>query len=217
MGKNKNFILYLFCIIFCIGTFILYKDLKKSISSATIVEKIDTVYLKPDTVFFKPKVVVKKDTVYLAIKANSTDLRGAILKTIRNEIGVKELTGKNDGVRVGVYQKAAKLKQGDEWCAAFVCWVYTTNGVKVPISGWSPSWFPKDKVIWSIGGVRKEIPLPGDVGGIYIQSKGRIGHTVTIEDWGTGNSVTTIDGNYQNQVMRVYRLKSQISKVSKWL
>ena len=63
-----------------------------------------------------------------------------------------------------------------------------------------------------------KIPLPGDVGGIWVQEKNRIGHTFFIDEWEENDSrCTTVEGNYSNQVIRKWRLKSQIYRVSRWI
>ena len=74
--------------------------------------------------------------------------RNQIQQIYTAELGVREKTGKNDGVRVEKYLRHVGLKKGDPWCAAFVCWVLDEAGVANPRTGWSPGLFPRSKVVW---------------------------------------------------------------------
>lgn len=152
-------------------------------------------------------------------------LRERIASVYTAEIGVRELTGRNDGVRVVEYLKAANLKKGDAWCAAFVTWTFKQAGVKTVISGYSPNWFPKSNVIYTIGKSGNKKPLPADVFGIWFNSKNRIAHVGFIDNWPEKNShCITVEGNTNEAgsregdgVYRKRRLKTQIYKVSRWI
>lgn len=147
--------------------------------------------------------------------------RTCIVNTYTLEIGVREATGKNDGVEVENYLASTGLGKGYAWCAAFVNWVYTDCGVRTPKSpAWSPSWFPDSKTI------AIEHGLQGDVFGIYFKSKKRIAHVGFIdEDFENGKStILTVEGNTNDSgsregdgVYRKRRSKNQINKVSCWL
>jgi len=139
------------------------------------------------------------------------------------EIGVKELTGHNDGARVEEFLASCHLKKGDPWCAAFVCWCFLQGGIKAVISGYSPNWFTAKKVIWTRG--KGKTPQMADVGGIWFPKMGRIAHTFFIDKWEYGSSFTiTVEGNTNkdgsregNLCSRKRRLKTQIYKVSRYL
>jgi len=140
------------------------------------------------------------------------------------EIGVRELTGKNDGIRVEEYLAAAGRKKGDAWCAAFVTWVFKKAEVKAVVSGWSPDWFPAKSAIYTRGEKSNRMPYMADVFGIYFQELGRIAHCGFVDVWEEGNFCITVEGNTNDTgssegdgVYRKRRLKSQIYKVSRWL
>ena len=46
-----------------------------------------------------------------------------VVKTYTAEIGVRELSGHNDGTAVEKYLSTVGLPKGYPWCAAFVNWV----------------------------------------------------------------------------------------------
>lgn len=103
--------------------------------------------------------------------------------------------------------------EGVNWCSIFTCWVLESYVLVPDGCGYSPNWFPGDKILDS-----KEDALRGDVIGIYYRNLGRIGHTgILVEDWGSGNMVTTIEGNMSNRVVKKFRSKNQISRVSNWI
>lgn len=141
------------------------------------------------------------------------------------EIGVRELTGHNDGVRVIQYLQSAHLSKGNPWCAAFVCWTYKQSNVNTIISGYSPAWFPNSNTIYTRGSAINRIPDRADVFGIYFKNKGRIAHVGFIDKWPPNNSYcVTVEGNTNEAGSRegdgVYkkrRLKNQIYKVSRWI
>lgn len=200
MAKNNIIVLALF-LAFCSFCIIKFYPL---IEQVALTQRVDTVYI-PKPSLSIPAVVKK-------------ELRPAIIETYRAEIGVKEDTGKNDGKRVEEFLKAANLQKGNEWCAAFVVWVHRQHSVKVPISGWSPSWFPASNTIYDRTKSDNKTPLAGDVAGIWVNTKGRIGHIFFIDEWKDGDTkCTTVEGNYSNQVLRKFRPKAQIYKVSRWL
>lgn len=148
--------------------------------------------------------------------------RKSVIKIYTSEIGVREKTNHNDGERVEMYLKAANLKKGNAWCAAFVTWTFKEAGVKTVISGYSPSWFPNDKVIFFNS--KGQPPNSGDVFGIWFSSKGRIAHVGFVDKWDDSSYVITVEGNTNeggsregDGVYRKRRLKKQIYKVSRWI
>jgi hypothetical protein len=94
---------------------------------------------------------------------------------------------------------------------------------KTIVSGYSPSWFPNRLVIYRKGDTITQIPDIGDVLGLYIKAKKRVGHVGFVdENWHNGsayarsfefntNGAGSDDGN-GNYYKR--RLKSQIHVVS---
>jgi len=148
-----------------------------------------------------------------------------VQKIYTAEIGVRELTGRNDGKRVEEYLASCSLKRGQPWCAAFVCWTFKKAGVKAVVSGYSPNWFTPKYVIYSRGGKKNLTPQTADVGGLYFANKGRIAHTFFVDGWKEGSSnAITVEGNTNSQgaregegCYRKRRLKTQLYKISRYL
>lgn len=145
------------------------------------------------------------------------------------ELGVRELTGNNDGWAVERYLATTGLKGGYAWCAAFINWTMVNCGVETPeAAAWSPSWFT-DHVIYHRGvlvsgdrGYHR--PDRADVFGIYFTSKNRVAHVGMVWVWNAGNNFVTIEGNTNEAgsregdgVYRKYRLKSQVYQVARWV
>ena len=122
-----------------------------------------------------------------SIKDEQITLKRANLVAIaKAELGIRELTGHNDGLRVGMYLKTVKLKVGQPWCAAFISWVFQQAGEAYPRSGWSPDLF--------IVKVRSKEPLPGNLLAIWFAKLNRIAHVGMVEKQ-EGNWVLSIEGN----------------------
>ncbi|WP_442587775.1 peptidoglycan-binding protein [Pedobacter sp. AW31-3R] len=112
--------------------------------------------------------------------------RNELLAIATRELGVRELTGNNDGIRVEAYLACVKLKKGQPWCAAFVSWVYARAGFKAPRTGWSPALFPATRVT-------KEAN-PGNVFGVYFSTHQRIAHVGLIKKL-DGDWIISLEGN----------------------
>ena len=143
------------------------------------------------------------------------------------KIGVKELTGNNDGAFVneclaitGLDNQAwiKKTGKGYEWCAAFVSWTYDKSEVKALRSAWAPSWFPTSKTIFIKGKPTNLTPQRADVFGIWYSKDQRIGHVGFIDQWPRdGDYCITVEGNWGGQVSKNRRIKNNIYKVSRWI
>jgi hypothetical protein len=150
------------------------------------------------------------------------------------EIGVRELTGRNDGARVEEYLAVTGFKKGNAWCAAFISWTFERAAsdlniqIKHPKNAWAPSWFPPAKTIYNKSarpGDRKLVPHKADVFGIYYAKDKRIGHVGFIDQWPPNQDYAiTVEGNTNNAgsregdgVYRKRRLKQNIYKVSRWV
>jgi hypothetical protein len=139
----------------------------------------------------------------------------------KKQLYVREKTGKNDGVEVEKYLKSVNLKKGDAWCAAFLSWMHLELNIPNPESGYSPNWF-RANVVYRRGEKRMTpfISRPGQVIGLYIESKGRIGHVGMIESENRLH-YNTIEGNTNGAgsdegdgVYRKIRKKETISVIS---
>lgn len=150
--------------------------------------------------------------------------RDRVVEIYTAEIGVREATGNNDGVRVEEYLASVGQKKGAPWCAAFVSWVYIQSDVPAVRSAWSPAWFPKANTVYIRGSNNNKTPNSGDVFGIYFQNLKRIAHVGFVHEWQSGSFAITVEGNTNKAgsregdvVDKKRRLKSQIYKVSRWL
>jgi len=148
-----------------------------------------------------------------------------VRKIYTSLIGVKEATGHNDGPMVEKILASARLKKGDPWCAATVCFSFLEAGVKAIISGYCPNWFPKSKVIYSRNGKCTQVPFTADVFGIWFANMGRIAHEGFVDFWPSNSPfLVTVEGNTNkdgsregNLCARKRRLKSQIYQISRYL
>ncbi len=144
------------------------------------------------------------------------------------EIGVREATGRNDGPRVAEYLRYCGLAEGHEWCAAFVSWCHGQAGHDQPRNAWAAALFPEKRVVWTSGlegtsdasrntrASSNPVPRPGDVFGIYVPAKKRIGHCGFVDAW-DGTLCTTVEGNVDNAVIRKRRPVRTIQAVSRWM
>jgi len=127
---------------------------------------------------------------YLLTRVPQTDsqnlLRMALVNTASKEVGVRELTEHNDGVRVEAYLATVNLKKGEPYCASFISFVFAQCGQSSPRTGWCPDLFPPSRLARSA--------LPGDVAGIYFPEKGRIAHVGLVVHQ-MGSWVTVIEAN----------------------
>ena len=91
--------------------------------------------------------------------------------------------------------KGVGLHKGDPWCAAFIAISHEDAGVKHPRSGFCPDWF-KSHVVYQKSklSIEKFNAKKGQVFGLYIESKGRVGHVGLIIDQSRFSYVTQ-EGN----------------------
>lgn len=127
---------------------------------------------------------IEQSDRYLLKKQSSA--HEALIQVATSQIGVKELSNKNDGAQVEIYLKRVGLSKGKAWCAAFVCWVYHQTGYAKPKTGWSPDLFNSK--------VNRLYPAPGFVIGIYFPELKRIAHVGLIKEV-HGSWLQTIEGN----------------------
>ncbi|RZK66519.1 MAG: CHAP domain-containing protein [Pedobacter sp.] len=104
----------------------------------------------------------------------------------KSQIGVRETSGKNDGIEVEKYLAYTGNKKGEPWCASFVSWVFGKAGCLQPKSAWSPALFPNN--------VQTQDPTRAMVFGIYYPKIKRIAHCGLVSKV-NGNWIYTIEGN----------------------
>ena len=118
------------------------------------------------------------------------------LSNAAGEIGVRELTGHNDGAAIAKYRNG--VDNNAAWCASFVSWCYKGNdvfGYQASVSGIQMA--AQRKGLYSEKGTYT--PKPGDV---MIQKNG-CSHTGIVESVDPDGTIHTIEGNASNQVKRV--------------
>jgi hypothetical protein len=140
-----------------------------------------------------------------------------------SQLGVRELTGNNDGVTVETYLRSVGLTKGNPWCAAFVKWSFLQAGYSPPITGWSPTAFNENNVVYNGKRILKQ-PQAGDVGVLWFPRLQRIAHTY-FYDYGINSSVySSVEGNTNEAGSRegdgVYRKKRSYRatyRISRWI
>jgi len=150
--------------------------------------------------------------------------RQKVKEVYTSQIGVRELTGRNDGDQVERYLAVTALKRGNPWCAAFIAWTFKQAKVDAITSAYSPSWFPQKRIVYQRSrNSITYIPATGDVFGIYFNNLKRIAHVGFVDLW-QSNYCITVEGNTNGAgsregdgVYRKRRLINQIYKVSNWI
>jgi hypothetical protein len=174
--------------------------------------------------------VVRPQAKRLAVAEVKEPSRENLREIILSQVGVTELTGKNDGVQVEAYLKSSGLKKGHPWCAAFIFWCYKKAGyiVKINNPAYSPNWFPKDRLIYSKN-IRQSLDVAnkpvewGDVVGFYFPELKRIAHIEFVDEWGekyvvcVGGNTTNALNREGNGVFRNKRTKRSIMYAAKWI
>ena len=127
--------------------------------------------------------------------ANADDNRSKLVSVAESQVGVREKTGKNDGKEVERYLRSTGLGKGYAWCAAFLTWCHNELSIPNPESAYSPDWFRSNVVyermqLKDMGFTSK----PGQVFGLYFESKRRVAHVGMIVGE-TKFSYNTIEGN----------------------
>lgn len=154
----------------------------------------------------------------------NNDYINEVISTLSSQVGVKELTGKNDGKEVEAYLKAVGLGKGYAWCQAFIFWGFDMASKKLDMPNPMPktagvldNW-NKSKKYQLAKGVR---PKEGDVFAMDF-GKGQ-GHTGIVTDV-IGDYIHTIEGNTSadpklptedREGQGVFRRRRAISSINK--
>ena len=123
-----------------------------------------------------------------------TELSAKVQSVYTSQLGVRELTGHNDGLMVETYLHTVGLGKGYPWCAAFVKWTYLQAGIKTNINGMALSVDKPDKRVFYKGKFITD-PMPGDAFTLYYASLGRIGHTGFYDGRQNDTIYRTVEGN----------------------
>jgi hypothetical protein len=188
------------------------------INTKTILIKTDSFSENKDTV----KVIVK-DTIIKTYRPIFIEKKKLSLKEIySSQLGVREATGKNDGKIVEMYLHSVGLNKGNPWCAAFVHWSLDSAGYKNNITGWSPTTFNPNNLIYFKNKFKKE-PREGDVFSLYFPSLKRIAHTGFFDYKQNSSIYSTVEGNTNDAnsregdgVYRRYRSFNSTYSISRW-
>ena len=123
------------------------------------------------------------------------------LQAARSQIGVRERTGRNDGVPAQRYSNGRR----EPWCANFVSWAYRKAGKPLPGNQRSLAsvQYMEDQMK-EVGKFHRGTPKPGDI--IFFKNRGasdrgRGRHVGMVERVANGR-VYTIEGNSGNRVRR---------------
>lgn len=170
--------------------------------------------------FFSSYTKVSEDKTYTMV---AEDDRECVVATFSSQVGIRELTGKNDGAEVEKYLASVGFGKGFAWCGAFVHWTLsqclTDDHLysflpKAKSFAWTPN-FSANKAKYGTAN-----PRPGDLFTLYYSSLKRTGHVGFIKQWTNGTKCVTVEGNTNEAGSRSgdgvyvkYRLKSQLETV----
>lgn len=108
---------------------------------------------------------------------NSAISQTCVVQSYLSQVGVRELTGKNDGRQVEAYLKTCGLGKGYAWCSAFVKWNFTQCGLPTPsMNAWAATAQNTSYIIYRARSFT-EPPQSADVFTIWDASKKRVSHT----------------------------------------
>ena len=144
-------------------------------------------------------------------RSGMEDKRNLIITIASAELGIKEVTGHNDGPRVEQYLRYTNLGPGYDWCAAFVSWVYGQAGLAQPRNPWSPALFPKARSYKDTDKIQQ-----ADLFGIYSAKLKRINHVGLIKEK-QGQYILSIEGNSNNRVESRRRHQRTIHSYADWV
>lgn len=140
-----------------------------------------------------------------------------------SQLGVRELTGKNDGKQVEAYLRSTGLGKGYAYCAAFLKWNFDAVGVRTTITAWSPTAHNPAGLVWFQNKQVTEVK-PADVFCLWYATKKRIAHTGFIDDGGDNGIVETVEANTNGGGSRdgdgVYkrkRVKRTLYSITRWI
>lgn len=180
---------------------------------------------RSDRIEYKEIILSKTDTVYVYLdrpEKNSEKFE----KALKEYLGVKELTGNNDGEIIEKILASCGISIPAPWCACYLNQGLLDIGKTGPdtIPGWSPQWFKDpERITWTRERMEQLISK-GNICGIYFRSKRRVAHVLAVlDDFGDGY-VLTIEGNTNDQGSREgnkvairLRHKSELYICSNWL
>lgn len=137
-------------------------------------------------------------------------------------VGVRELTGKNDGKEVELFLKSCGLGKGYAWCSCFVRHCLDVAKIKNTVTAWSPNAENRKNIIFEKGVFWKS-PMKGDVFVIYYPSLKRVGHTGFFDGMINKKTFYSVEGNTNSAgsregdgVYRKIRSFNAIKTITRW-
>ena len=149
-----------------------------------------------------------------ATPGGGSALGAEALKVAQTQLGVHE-QGTNTGAEVDKYLAAAKVAPGNPWCASFVTWALEKAGRKMDGTGWAAvqTWVRNAEAGKNdLKIVSAEDARPGDIAAYdwgHQDDFGADGHIGFVASDVKGGKFTALEGNNQDQVMKVPRDTSQ--------
>lgn len=175
MAKILNYIVCVFLLCNCNNSGVPETGVSGAVvvDSGAVAEHTNDIPVMVDTVsvpVYEPEPVPLNDVVNVPVVS--------LVDIYTSYIGVREATGKNDGVEVERFLKSVGLGKGYPWCAAFVKTCLLEAGILDAnrINGMALSCENKNQMIYKGKQMTGE-PQPGDVFTLYYASLKRIGHT----------------------------------------
>lgn len=164
-----------------------------------------------------------KEEKAFVVEAPASSLKLEKLQLVYTaQIGVREATGKNDGVQVEKYLRSVNLGKGYAWCAAFVHWCLVQAGYTNSITAWSPTAHNSKNVIYAEQRWYGS-PRPGDVGTLYYPRLKRIAHTFFWDGRLNDKIYRSVEGNTNGAgsregdgVYRKYRSYRATHSITRW-
>ncbi|SMC66358.1 hypothetical protein SAMN04488524_1822 [Pedobacter africanus] len=148
-------------------------------------------------------------------RVGMTKRRNDVLRIAQAEVGVRELTGRNDGKRIAEYLAYTGIKVPAAYCSAYVSWCFGQAGYTQPKSAWSPALFPVARIVRE--------PKPADVFGLWFPELNRIAHVGLVVSV-KGDWIYSIEGNSSpdgsrngNGVYQRIRHKKTVSRFADWI
>lgn len=148
--------------------------------------------------------------------------QSALITVYTSQLGVRELTGKNDGLQVEAYLKTVGLGKGYAWCAAFVKWCLIRANIPNNLNAMALSAHNKSNLVYYKKRFYKP-SQPGDVFTLYYARLGRIGHTGFVDRQINSSIYESVEGNTNEAGSRegdgVYRKKRSYNatySISRW-
>lgn len=157
------------------------------------------------------------------VETPSVDKQTMLVMAYTSQIGVRELTGNNDGVQVQAYLRTVGLGKGYAWCAAYVKWCLIQAGIPNTLNGMALSAHNKNNLVLYQKRFYKPAE-PGDVFTLYYTSLKRIGHTGFFHRQINSSIYESVEGNTNEAGSRegdgVYKKKRSYNatySISRWI